>query len=95
MILYSMAAEAAKKQAQKDNEAFEATISRLLANRLTDRKVAEDLRTNIEGLAKAGIEPDMANLRYVKLAEFEDAQEVKSIHNEDHYSDDNNGEWYE
>lgn len=91
MILYSMAAEAAEKQAQKETEAFEATISRLLSNRLTDRKVAENLRTNIEGLAKVGIEPDISHLRYVKLAACEDEQERRALTQVNYDPD----EWYE
>ena len=91
MILYSMAAEAAEKQAQKETEAFEATISRLLESRLTDRKVAENLLTNIEGLAKAGIEPDISHLRYVKLAACEDEQERRALTQVNYDPD----EWYE
>lgn len=43
--------------------------------RLTDRKVAADLKKNIEGLRAVGAEPSMSDLRYVKLAEYEDAEE--------------------
>ena len=43
--------------------------------RLTDSRVAENLRTNIEGLERAGIEPSMSDKRYVKLAWFEDQEE--------------------
>jgi hypothetical protein len=44
-------------------------------NRLTDRKTAEALRSNIEGLRRAGIEPDRTYLEYVKLAEYENREE--------------------
>lgn len=43
--------------------------------RLTDSDVAENLRSNIEGLERAGIEPSMSDRRYVKLAWFEDQEE--------------------
>ena len=91
MTLYTMAAEAAKKQAQRESEVFEATISKLLSERLTDRKVADDLRSNLEGLAKAGIEPDISHLRYVKLAACEDEQERRALTQVNYDHD----EWYE
>ena len=40
--------------------------------RLTDQKVAEELERNLKGLQKAGVEVNMSDLRYVKLAKFED-----------------------
>lgn len=43
--------------------------------RLTDRGTAEVLRSNMEGLKKAGIEPSIEDLRYIKLAEYENAEE--------------------
>lgn len=45
--------------------------------RLTDRDVAEKLKENVEGLKKAGIKPDTGDLRYIKLAEFENLEEMK------------------
>lgn len=45
--------------------------------RLTDSKVAENLRHNIAGLSAAGIEPLIDDLRYIKLAAFEDDEERK------------------
>lgn len=60
-------------------------------NRLTDRKTAEDLRRNVEGLQKAGIEPDISDLRYIRLAAYEDAEERKEK-TLAHYDPD---EWYE
>lgn len=44
-------------------------------DRLTDRRTAEAVRENIEGLIAAGIEPSISDLRYVKLAEYEDKEE--------------------
>lgn len=40
--------------------------------RLTDRRTAEAVRENIEKLRAAGIEPSVGDVRYVKLAEYED-----------------------
>lgn len=43
--------------------------------RLTDRRTAEAVRENIEKLRAAGIEPSVSDVRYVKLAEYENAEE--------------------
>lgn len=43
--------------------------------RLTDRKTAEDLKANVNSLQALGIEPNMSDLRYIKLAEYENAEE--------------------
>lgn len=43
--------------------------------RLTDRKTAAELKHNCEGLRKKGIEPNMSDLRYIKLAEYENKEE--------------------
>lgn len=43
--------------------------------RLTDRKTAADLKRNCEGLRAKGIEPNMSDLRYIKLAEYENREE--------------------
>lgn len=40
--------------------------------RLTDSKVAAELKSNYEGLQRVGIEPSMIDLRYVRLAELEE-----------------------
>lgn len=44
-------------------------------NRLTDKEVAKALKSNCEGLKRAGIEPNMSDLRYIKLAEYENREE--------------------
>lgn len=44
-------------------------------NRLTDRRTAEQVRENIEKLQAAGVEPSVGDLRYVKLAEYENKEE--------------------
>ena len=43
--------------------------------RLTDRRTAQQVRENIEGLIAAGVEPSVSDVRYVKLAEYENAEE--------------------
>jgi hypothetical protein len=43
-------------------------------DRLTDRRTAEAVRENIEKLRAAGIEPSVGDVRYVKLAEYEDKE---------------------
>lgn len=43
--------------------------------RLTDRELAKALKSNCEGLKRAGIEPNMSDLRYIKLAEYENREE--------------------
>lgn len=47
--------------------------------RLTDRKLAEALKSNCEGLKRAGIEPNMSDLRYIKLAEYENVAEFIGV----------------
>ena len=47
--------------------------------RLTDSKVAADLKRNIEGLQAKGFPPEVSDLRYIKLAEYEDAEERKQL----------------
>lgn len=56
--------------------------------RLTDRKTAEAVKANIEGLQAKGFEVSISDLIYVKLAEYENAEE-------DFISRSENGEWYE
>lgn len=43
--------------------------------RLTDRRTAEQVRENIEKLQAKGFEVSIGDLRYVKLAEYENAEE--------------------
>jgi hypothetical protein len=45
--------------------------------RLTDRKTAAALKENCEKLQAAGFAVDMSNLRYIKLAEYEDEEEMR------------------
>lgn len=44
--------------------------------RLTDRKTAADLRRNYEALRAAGQPRDIGTERYLKLAEYEDIEEL-------------------
>ena len=44
-------------------------------NRLTDRRTDEHVRENIEKLRAAGFEVSISDLRYVKLAEYENKEE--------------------
>lgn len=43
--------------------------------RLTDRQTAEALKSNAEGLLSKGMHVDIADLRYIKLAEYENKEE--------------------
>lgn len=45
--------------------------------RLTDSKVAENLKYNMESLKKVGVEPSAIDMIYVKLASYEDEEERK------------------
>lgn len=42
--------------------------------RLTDPEVAENLRSNAEGLEKVGIKPPISVLQYIKLSAYEDKE---------------------
>lgn len=42
--------------------------------RLTDRRTAQQVRENIEKLRAAGVEPPVSDVRYVRLAEYEDKE---------------------
>lgn len=43
--------------------------------RLTDRATAEALKANADGLRAVGLEPTISDQRYIKLAEYENADE--------------------
>lgn len=45
--------------------------------RLTDRRVAEALRDNAEGLMAKGVKPAIDDLRYIRLADYENEEERK------------------
>lgn len=50
-------------------------------DRLTNKKTADELRHNIAGLIAKGIEPSALDIRYVKLADYEDEEERQAEHN--------------
>ena len=50
--------------------------------RLTDHKTAEALRNNAEGLSAKGIDVPIDDLRYIKLARYEDEEERKALKEE-------------
>lgn len=55
--------------------------------RLTDRKTAAELKENVEKLRAVGIEPTISDLRYIKLAEYENRYE-RTTHKEKEYCKD-------
>lgn len=59
--------------------------------RLTDRRVAKALRTNAEGLIAKGFDVPIDDLRYIKLAEYENEEERKERTSVNYDPDD----WYE
>ena len=46
--------------------------------RLTDSHTANQVRQNCEKLLQAGVEPSLLDLMYVRLAEYENAEESRS-----------------
>lgn len=46
--------------------------------RLTERHTANQVRQNCEKLLQAGVEPSLLDLMYVRLAEYENAEESRS-----------------
>ena len=59
--------------------------------RLTDSRIAEALRHNAEGLRAKGFEVPIDDLRYIKLAEYENEEERKERSCVNYDPD----EWYE
>lgn len=60
--------------------------------RLTDKKVAADLKRNAEGLQAAGVQVEYSHLIYIKLAEYEDEEERRdcifsAYENDENYID--------
>ena len=51
------------------------TINDIFTKRQTDRETAEALKTNIIGLVEKGLTPSIMDIRYVKLAEYENREE--------------------
>lgn len=44
----------------------------MVRRRLTDQRTAEALKHNAEALMEKGFEPSVSDMRYIKLAEFEE-----------------------
>ena len=59
--------------------------------RLTDKRTAETLRHNAEGLLAKGFEVSIDDLRYIRLSDYEDEQERRE-RTQVNYDPD---EWYE
>lgn len=47
----------------------------IFTKRQTDRQTAEALKKNILGLVERGLTPSVMDVRYVKLAEYENREE--------------------
>lgn len=47
----------------------------IFTKRQTDRETAEKLKKNILGLVERGLIPSIMDIRYVKLAEYENREE--------------------
>lgn len=47
----------------------------IFTKRQTDRQTAEALKKNILGLVERGLTPSVMDIRYVKLAEYENREE--------------------
>lgn len=50
----------------------------IFTKRQTDRETAEKLKKNILGLVERGLVPSVMDIRYVKLAEYENREEELS-----------------
>ena len=48
-------------------------------NRLTDRRTAQQVKENAEGLLKKGFAPAVSDQIYIKLAEYENAEEEATM----------------
>ena len=57
--------------------------------RLTDKKVAEDLKHNAESLKAAGFDIPISHKRYIKLAEYENDEERRELLTPAHENDEN------
>lgn len=59
----------------EDSNRNSTSINDIFAKRQTDRKTAKDLEENIEKLIRAGVKPSIIDIRYVKLARYENHEE--------------------
>ena len=51
-------------------------LDKAISEPLTDSRTANALRDNTEGLLAAGREPDISDLRYIKLNKFEQREQT-------------------
>lgn len=61
-------------KAEDSNRIF-TSINDIFTKRQTDRQIAEALKKNILGLVERGLTPSIMDIRYVKLAEYENREE--------------------
>ena len=54
-------------------------LNELTRERLTDDRTYQQVKDIAEGHARAGRTPDIDQLRYIKLAEYEQAEEEKAV----------------
>lgn len=72
------------------------SINDIFTKRQTDRQTAEALKKNILGLVERGLTPSVMDVRYVKLAEYENCEEELKILYSYRYDDvEDNDENYE
>jgi hypothetical protein len=68
----------------------------IFTKRQTDRQTAESLKKNILGLVESGLTPSVMDIRYVKLAEYENREEeLARLYSCKYDEFDNNDENYE
>lgn len=68
----------------------------IFAKRQTDRQTAEALKRNILGLVERGLTPSVMDIRYVKLAEYENREEdLRRIYSSKYVILEDNDENYE
>jgi hypothetical protein len=72
------------------------SINDIFTKRQTDRETAEALKKNILGLVERGLTPSIMDIRYVKLAEYENCEEeLKSLYSWRYDDVEENDENYE
>lgn len=59
----------------EDSNRNSTSINDIFTKRQTDRETAENLKKNILGLVERGLTPSVMDIRYVKLAEYENREE--------------------
>lgn len=59
----------------EDSNRDSTSINDIFTKRQTDRQTAEALKKNILGLVERSLTPSVMDIRYVKLAEYENREE--------------------